>query len=581
MEPTPICIRGVTYRYPQQEAPTLRDLSLAVQPGEVLAIMGPTGAGKTTLVSLLNGLIPQHFEGEFSGEVRVGPFSTTTHSIPELVERVGLVLQDAETQIFGITVLEDTAFGPSNLGCTRERIAVLVREALAAVRLSGYEQRLTQQLSGGEKQRLAIAGVLAMQPEVLVLDEPTSELDPLGGVGVLDAVAALHAQQGTTVVMVDHNAEDVLRLAGRVAVILEGRLAWLGQPRELFRSPALTRQFAIRPPQMADLGEKLLEAGLIAETQIPLDVAEAEGLVRGLLVGKKLCAQPSAPIPPPPAKQPPVIRIQELTHTYPGGIAALSGIDLEIAPGELVAIIGQNGAGKSTLLKHFNGLLLPSSGTVSVNGADTRGMRIEQLARQVGYVFQNPDHQIFCDSVEAEIRFGLKNLGLSAGEQEARINEALEVVGLQEKRALHPFTLGKGERQKVAVASILAIAPPVICIDEPTTGLDWSGTQRMMALIADLHRRGHTIVMITHQMERVADHAQRVLLMHQGRLLLDGAPAQVFAEVDLLRQSAVAPTALSQLVRRLADLDCPQSIHTTGQLAQAIAAAVHGCGSHV
>ena len=576
MEQTQIRISSVSYQYPNQDTPTLHDISVTVRAGEVLAVMGPTGAGKTTFVSLLNGLIPQHFEGNFSGEVWVGQLSTTANSIPEFVEHVGLVLQDAETQIFGITVLEDTAFGPSNLGYPRERIDPLVREALSAVRLSGYEQRLTKQLSGGEKQRLAIAGVLAMQPDVLVLDEPTSELDPLGSVNVLDAVAALHAQHGTTVVLVDHNAEDVLQLAGRVAVIIEGRLAWLGEPRELFRSLPLTRQFAIRPPQMAELGEKLLEAGLISEAEVPLHMEEAETLVRRLLNGKKMSAQPLSPAPSQPVQGQPVIQIQALTHTYPGGIEALSGISLEIHPGELVAIIGQNGSGKSTLVKHLNGLLLPSSGSVNVNGVDTRAMRIEQLARQVGYVFQNPDHQIFCDSVEEEIRFGLKNLGLSAGEQEERIAAALEFVGLQEKRTLHPFTLGKGERQKVAVASILAIAPPVICIDEPTTGLDWSGAQRMMELIGELHRKGHTIVMITHQMELVAGWAQRVLLLHHGRLLLDGSPAEVFQEADLLRQSAVMPAPLSRLVRRLADLDCPQTIHTTQQLAQAISSAIHG-----
>lgn len=570
MEQTQIQISGVTYQYPNQDAAALQDLSITVRPGEVLAIMGPTGAGKTTLVSLLNGLIPQHFEGNFNGEVSIGSLSTTTSSIQEIVKHVGLVLQDAETQIFGITVLEDAAFGPGNLGYSREQIDALIREALSAVRLSGYEQRQTKQLSGGEKQRLAIAGVLAMQPEVLVLDEPTAELDPLGGLEVLNVIAARHAQHGTSVIWVDHNAEDILQLADRVAVIIEGRLAWLGEPQKLFRNLALTRQFAIRPPQMADLGEKLLDAGLISNTEIPLRLEEAETLVRRLLDGKTMCNHPNPCASSTPAREQPVIQIKHLTHIYPGGIEALSGITLDLYPGELVAIIGQNGAGKSTLLKHLNGLLLPSSGMVSVNDTDTRTVRIEDLARQVGYVFQNPDHQIFCATVEDEIRFGLKNLGLSAAEQEDRITEALELVGLQAKRALHPFTLGKGERQKVAVASILAIAPPVICIDEPTTGLDWAGTQRMMELIGQLQRKGHTIIMITHQMELVADWAQRVLLMHHGRLLLDGSPAQIFQQADLLRQSAVMPPPLSQLVRQLADLGCPQTIHTTQQLAQAI-----------
>lgn len=574
MEEGIVRVSDVTYRYPKGEEPALRGVNLEVKRGEVLAIMGPTGAGKTTLVSLFNGLIPHYFEGRVAGEVLVNDLSTFRHRIQDLVEHVGLVLQDPETQIFGITVLEDTAFGPSNLGYPREQILNLVREALAAVRLSGYEERLTANLSGGEKQRLAIAGVLAMQPEILVLDEPTSELDPLGRAEVFEAVSALRAERQATVILVEHETEDVLRLADKVAVIAKGEIVWYGAPRDLFRDVLRTRDLSIRPPEVAELGLKLCERGLLPTDEIPLTLEEAEAVIREMLGGKKLEAQAQTLSSPGTVERTTIIETIDLTHVYPGGIQAVSGVNLKIRKGEFIALVGQNGAGKTTLVKHFNGLLTPTSGAVMVNGVDTRELGIGELAKQVGYVFQNPDHQIFSTTVEEEIRYGLKNLGLSEDEQEMRIREALSLVGLEDKRGRHPFTLSKGERQKVAVASILAIAPPVIIIDEPTTGLDWTGTTRMLELISALHRRGHTVIMITHNMRIVANYAERVIVMSEGKILLDGSPSQVFEHAQELQRSYLEPPQMTLLAQRLADLGCPKGIVTVDQMVEVIANAL-------
>jgi energy-coupling factor transport system ATP-binding protein len=564
-----IHLRNIAYSYPNQESLALNDISLDIATGECLAIMGPTGAGKTTLALLLNGLIPQYYEGQFSGEVQIADFSTQKHTIQELVKHVGLVLQDTETQIFGITVFEDTAFGPSNLGYPREQISELVAAALADVRLSGYEDRLTNHLSGGEMQRLAIAGVLAMQPEVLVLDEPVSELDSHGRLEVLAAIRDLRADNRATVLIVDHSAESVLEMADRVAVLLDGEIAWLGEPKDLFGLVSLMEQFSIRPPTMAQFGKRLFEAGWTDRQDAVLTLDDAEAVVRKLLGGKKFTTSKSNSKSM-PAQPRAILEIEALFHTYPGAIEALSGISCTIAEGEFVALIGQNGAGKSTLMKHLNGLLRPTSGVIRINGVDSASMSIHELASQVGYVFQNPDHQIFSMTVEEELRFGLKNLGLSEAEQDVRLQEALEFVGLQDQLQRHPFTLGKGERQKVAVASILAIAPPVICIDEPTTGLDWQGAKAMMDMIAVLHQAGHTIMMITHNLENVAEYAQRVLLVDQGQLRLDGTPAQIFAQTEILRQCHLDPPPISQLVQRLQDVGCPQEICRLPQMVQAV-----------
>ncbi|MBC8336164.1 MAG: ATP-binding cassette domain-containing protein [Anaerolineales bacterium] len=565
-----VSIQNVTYSYPEQETPALKDISLSVNSGEVLAIMGPTGAGKTTLALLLNGLIPQFYEGRYVGNVTINGLSTNSHSIQDLVEHIGLVLQDPETQIFGITVFEDTAFGPSNLGYPREKIFSEVEEALSRVRLSGFEDRLTSTLSGGEKQRLAIAGVLAMQPEILVLDEPTSELDSFGRVEIIDAVQHLRSRHQTTVILIDHEVESVIELADRVAVIIDGKVAWLGDPRELFRNARLTKEFSIRPPKMFNLWQGLADAGLVHEKEEMLTVDNAEAVLREIMRGKKFLPQPGINPKVEEETRHPIIEIDGLCHTYPTGVEALSGVSCSIRQGELIAVIGQNGAGKSTLVKHLNGLLQPSSGSIKVKGVDTRSASVHELAHQIGYVFQNPDHQIFSMTVEDELRYGLKNLGLSEADHEARLTEALEFVGLQDQRDRHPFSLGKGERQKVAVASILAIAPPVICIDEPTTGLDWTEKIQMMELIQKVHQKGHTVIMITHDMDLVAEYAQRVLLVSQGEILLDDTPSRIFSEADLLRKSHIIPPAVSQLAERLGDLDCPGTICTISQMMDAI-----------
>ena len=571
MSENQICVQNVSYQYPNQENFALNKISLDVQAGEVLAIMGPTGAGKTTLVSLFNGLIPQFYEGQMTGKVSVNQLSTYEHKIQTLVEQVGLVLQDPETQIFGITVLEDTVFGPRNLAYPKDKVLALANQALRQVKLSGLEDRNTKNLSGGEKQRLAIAGVLAMQPANLVLDEPLSELDPLGRLEILDAIQRLKENNQTTVIFVEHNPECVLKLADRVAIIANGELIWLGKPKDLFIDVALTKSFSIRPPQIAEFGHLLFQEGLILQEEIPLTAHDAEVVVQNLVGEQPLELRPASALDTETnPKSEPIIEIIELRHQYPDGIEALKGIDCKIYPGELVAIIGQNGAGKSTLAKHFNGLLQPSSGTVLINGLDTQTSDIQSLARQVGYVFQNPDHQIFSATVEEELRFGLKNLGLPEKEQTKRIDEALAFVGLAEHRNRHPFTLGKGERQKVAVASILAIAPPIICIDEPTTGLDWHDSLKMLDLIVKLHQKGHTILMITHNMEIVLAYAQRALLLDKGHLQRADIPARIFSDKDLLAKTALIPPPLAELVSSLSGHTPPPPIKTPVDLVNVI-----------
>lgn len=573
-----IRIENLSYKYEKAEEKALQELNLAIPKGSSVVIMGPTGAGKTTLILTLNGIIPQFFEGTFEGKVLVNDLNTTRYRVQTLTRYVGVVLQDPDTQIFGITVKDDVAFGPSNLGMEKEEILKRIKEALRVVRMEGYEDRITGELSGGEKQRLAVAGVLAMKPLIYALDEPTSELDPLGRGEIFDTLRRLQRDEELTTVLVEHSSEDVSDWADEVVVLNQGNIAWRGLPQTLFTDGDLTERLGVKQPPVSRLGWKLFRKGLIQQKDIPLNLDQAEKTIRTLVSarvrsretvrqedferelqdtsGEGIQAREETQ-----GKGETIIEAKNLTHVYPNGIVALTDVNLKIERGDFVALVGQNGAGKTTLVKHFNGLLRPTQGKAVIQNQETTKCTIGDLARTVGYVFQNPDHQIFSSSVKDEISYGLRNLGLSETEINSRTKEALSFVGLEGKEDSHPLNLGKGERQKLAVASILAMQPEVIIIDEPTTGLDWRGALQMMEMVKQLHQQGHTIILIGHDMNLVADYAHRVIVMGGGEILADGSPQEVFGQVEILKKAFLKPPQITQLAINLADLGFPNIIN--------------------
>lgn len=541
---------GVSYRYPKADSDVLRGIDLSLKAGSFTVVMGQTGAGKSTLLMALNGVIPHLKEGTMSGEVILDGTSLRDFRVQTITEYVGLVLQDPESQILGRTVAEDVAFGPRNYLVPREEITRRVGECLAQVQLSSFAERETAQLSGGQKQRLAIAGILALKPEVLCLDEPTSELDPQGREEIYATVDRLRHSDDATIVAVEHASADVVHRADRLVVLKDGMVSWEGVPADFFRDLALVEENLVKPLPLTVIGDRLAKAGLITPDEIPLDLESAVAMVDRLASGR--------PVPPPTATAParatetkPVIEIRDLVHTYPGGHRGLSGVNLSIGAGEYVALVGRNGAGKTTLAKHLNRILQPSSGQVIVNGVDAAGLQPWELARQVGYVFQNPDHQIFCATVAEEVAYGLKTVGTPQAEIDARLEEVLGFTGLSGVRHEHPFSLGKGERQRIAVASILALRPQILVVDEPTTGQDWAGVQAMMGLIDELNASGTTIVMVTHDIDVVAHHARRVVVMSDGLVAADGPTEDVLARTDVLASAAVTTTDTVALSTRL------------------------------
>jgi energy-coupling factor transporter ATP-binding protein EcfA2 len=559
-----IDIDSLSYKYPNATTKALDNIDFKLTEPGFTAIMGPTGAGKTTFSLTLNGLIPQFYEGTMEGSVHVLGIDTKRYRIQRLVQHVGLVMQDPESQVFGMNVLADVMFGPANLGLSYDEVMARARRALNLVGLVGFGKRSPSDLSGGEKQRLAVASVLAMHPEILVLDEPTSELDPVGREEVYQAVDRLREDGDVTILAIEHSPDEVVSRAENLVVFSEGKMAYVGTPKDIFRNAPKAHDLGIRIPESAELGWKLHEAGIIEQQQIPLTVDEAFELISPWIIERKdrlaKCYAKPCSCDAEGEKEV-ILSVQDLSHSYSDEIHALRGVSLDVHKGEFIALVGQNGAGKTTLAKHFNGLLRPTKGRVIVDGKDAAGQAIYDLAKVVGYVFQNPDHQIFSATVWEEAAYGLKVQGITGEKAKERVANVLELVGLSDLLELNPFTLSKGDRQKLAVASILAIEPQVLVIDEPTTGLDARGAEGMMTLIDHLNKLGHTVIIITHDMKLVAEYATRVIAMSRGKVIADCTPAELFSNGAVMENARVKPTSIARLFSRLQELaDIPMLI---------------------
>jgi energy-coupling factor transport system ATP-binding protein len=528
-----VALRGLRCVYPGAGRPALDGLDLTMPAGALAVVMGRTGAGKSTLASCLTRIVPNFVPAEVTGEIRLLGQVVNARRVGELAGTIGMVFQDFEAQLFSTDVTQEMVFALEHTGVPPAEMPGRVRAALAAVGLAGFEGRDPTTLSGGEKQRLAIAGLLALRPPVMVLDEPTTDLDPVGRAEVLATLATLRAE-GLTLVVIEHDTAAAVD-ADVVLFLADGCPLALGAPQVLLGDVGTCARAGLRAP---DVSRVFAALGL---PEPPLDVEEA---ARRLRAAGLVPAPPASPAAP--AAGPVVLETIDLGHRYATGHQALADAAVRFRRGEFVALIGRNGSGKTTLAKHLNGLLAPSTGRVLLDGRDVATLPLEQLAQRVGYVFQDPDHQLFAATVEEEVAFGPRNLGLPAAEVEERVAEALSAVDLREGDA-DPFLLDKGTRQRLAVAAILAMRPDVLVLDEPTTGLDFAEQQRMMALLRGLHGSGRTIIIITHTPWVIAEHAERVVLLAGGRVQYDGPPRTFFADDRLVELAAFRPPDVTRL----------------------------------
>ncbi len=539
-------VNALNFAYKGGTRKALDGLEFEQEQGEMVVLMGHTGAGKSTFSRCLNGLIPHFHKGDYSGEIRILGNPIMGKRVHDLVSQIGLVFQDFESQLFSTNVELEVAFGPENLCLSRAEIGERIEDALELVRLRSFERREPASLSGGEKQRLAIASILAIRPKIVVMDEPTTDLDPQGKLEIFSVAKKLRSEN-YTILFIEHETQAALE-ADKIVIMDEGKVVTEGKPCELLRDIELLENHGIRPPQIAKLFAD------INETTLPLTMGDAAGVFEQR--DWKISDQEYAALLEKDEQHQKgygkkIIEVKDLEYVYPGNIKALDSITMEIREGEFLAIIGQNGSGKTTLVKHFNGLLKPSKGEVRIAGQDTKGKRVSELAKIVGYVFQNPDHQIFADTVEDEVAFGPRNLGIPGDKISRFVKEAMKDVGLEGYERCDPFSLTKGERQRVAVASILASKPRVLIFDEPTTGLDYREQKSIMELLQNLNRKGHTIIIITHSLWLVAEYAKRVLVLHKGKIILDDGTRRVFSEEEKLDNSFLALPEIVRLSNRM------------------------------
>ena len=569
-----IRIQNVSFKYFSGKKAVLKKINFKVKEGEFVAIMGATGAGKSTLCLTLNGSIPNLVKGILVGDIYVNSLNTKEHQIQELARNVGMVFQNPNLQLFCIDVESELAFGPENLAVERKEIHRRINEVLKLLRLEGLEKRQPTALSGGQKQAVAIGAALTMNPKILVLDEPTSNLDPIGSQRVFEILRILKSQKKITVLMVSHKSEEVAEFADRVVVIDNGKVLLEGKPTDIFGEEIIEQKTYIRPPQVSELIYKLKKKGYSFD-EIPTTLEEAYVKIKAFLENagvKKVkyeqqINQRSQDVEARRTIEP-IIKVRNLWHQYKGGIVAVKNVNLDVYPGEFLAIIGQNGSGKTTLVKHFNGLLKPTKGFVLVKGYDTRPMHVSELSKHVGYIYQNPDDQLFAESVEDEIAFGPRNLGWSEEEVKKSVEEIIKRLHLENIRKNHPLSLGLGDRHRVAVASVLSMKPDIIILDEPTTGQDFRGSREIVSLINDLKKEGKTVIMITHDMFLVADYAERVVVLSKGQILMDGTPAEIFSRPDILEKTYLSPPQITKLAQKLTDYGFPREITTIDEFCE-------------
>lgn len=558
---------GVTFTYAGSKKPALEDVNLKIRKGECVLIAGPNAAGKTTLCRCLNGLVPHFFLGDLHGKVKVNEIDTKQSQIGRLSQIAGLVFDDPTSQLVCSTIADEVAFGAENLGVPREEIDRRVEESLKAVRLTGYENRIPQTASGGEQQAIAIASIMTMDPDVFVLDEPTSNLDPVGSMQVLSIVSDLARKQEKTLLVVSHNIEQFVNLADRMVVIDKGKLVLDASPREALQRGDQLLELGLSPPQVTALFAELQKRNLaVAKGRIPTTLEEAYDRLKGISIAGASTKQEVSD-----QSTEPLIMVDGVSFQYPGSNAfALQDVNLKIGKKEFVAIVGQNGSGKTTLVKHFNGLLKPSKGRVLAFGSDTTKFPLWELSRKIGFVFQNPDVQLFNTSVRKEIEFSLKATGFPEDKREDRVNSMAKRFSIDQYLDQSPGTLDKGGRQRVAIASVLALDPGVLVVDEPTTGQDPKNSRQLMDIAKELHSEGKTIVFITHNMEIVAEYAKRGIIMWQGQVLFDGPVTELFQQTQALTRSYLEPPQIVRLAQMLKDRGFPSTALTVNDMAQLI-----------
>ena len=576
-----ITVENLRYRYPHAKELALDGLDFSVEKGEFIGIIGENGAGKSTLSQAIMGLVPQFYKGAYGGKVMVDGMEAGKTPVAQLCGHVGLVFQNPFNQLSGAkdNVYEEVAFGMQNLGVPAEEMKNRVEEALKLLDIWQYRDRNPFDLSGGQMQRVAIASVLVMRPDVMILDEPTSQLDPEGSVEVFKAVETLTGS-GITILMIEQKIEKLAAYCDRILLLHKGKQIAFDTPQKVFSMPDLN-DYGIQAPAFTRICKA--EQVTLADGTYPVTVKEAAEVLREKRLGvyehanaeagvQKAVGASAAGTGQVQAKNAETgarsgqsgtcrkaenvasvdeqFRIEKLDFSYLADIPVLEDLNMKLDQ-RPTAIIGQNGAGKTTLVKLLKGLLKPVSGSIYFHGEDISGKTVAMLAGSVGYVFQNPDDQIFKYNVMDEVLFGPLNIGMDPEQAKKEAAWALELTGLSGKEKENPYDLELYERKMTAIASVLAMDTDVLILDEPTIAQDWKGRQIIGSIIRSLSGRGKLVIAILHDMDFVAENFERVIIMAHGQVLADGTAKEVFAQEEVLKKARLQKPYVMQLSEAL------------------------------
>ena len=540
MKEAMIELKDFSFQYKAQSEPTLKNLNLTIYKGEKVLIVGPSGSGKSTIGQCLNGIIPNIYKGTSSGQFLIQGKEAFDLSIYEKSHLVSTVLQDTDGQFIGLSVAEDLAFALENdmvdLGTMKERVRSWA-ERLDLMKLLDHRP---QDLSGGQKQRVSLAGVLIDESPILLFDEPLANLDPKSGQDIIDLIDQIHEEQGTTTIIIEHRLEDVLyRPVDRVILINQGQVLFNGRPDELLRTTLLAEN-GIREPlyltTLRQLGQDIDQL----EHLDRLEDIELTGVNRSI---------PEATFTK-TGEAEELLKLEQISFAYQENHPILKNISLTIPKGQRLAIVGKNGAGKSTLAKAICGFIT-TEGQYTSRGEDIKQESVKERAERVGYVLQNPNQMISTNMIFDEVALGLRLRGVAEEDIKERVYQALKTCGLYEFRKWPISALSYGQKKRVTIASILVLGPEILVLDEPTAGQDQRNYTDIMEFLDSLQEKGHTIVMITHDMQLMLDYSDRALVVSDGQILADLSPAELFTHPDILQEANLKETSIFALANRL------------------------------
>lgn len=537
-------IQELTFKYAEAKKNALENVTLNIQKGDFVGIIGESGAGKTTLCSCLNALIPHHYTGDFYGSVKVEGQDTFDVKPDKLALKVGSVFQDIESQIVSYFVEDEILFGLENFGVPANQIEERITEALEALGISELRHREISTLSGGQKQKVVFASIIALKPDYLILDEPTGELDPASSLQIFKLLKKLNEERGITVIVAEQKIMLLCEFVKKLIVLEKGTVVHYGEIRSTLTHQREMEEAGINCPRVLTLTGKMMEEGLTpsgmkTEERICLNTQEAADFIKRMMgndchiKADDDSLKPSQEPVTEPSEQP-VLEFKNVGFSY-NETANVHDLNVKIQKGDFTAITGSNGAGKSTFSKLCNGLLQPSAGDVFVLGQNTKRNKVSSLAKHIGFLFQNPDRQICCSTVEEEIAFSLKNNGLSKEEIQRKVEATIKEFGFDAKT--EPFNMSRGQRQRLCLACLIALNPEILILDEPTTGLDYRECMEMMNRIRELNENGTTVIMVCHDMEVVLDFAKSVIVMNRGEILAQGATREILSNKELLAKA--------------------------------------------